>query len=63
MKTTNNQSTIVAAISVAVALATTIAAASYLPLFAIGVSYVAVGILLALAGRDYRSSIKSYATR
>ena len=46
-----------------VMIAATKIAASYFELMAIGVSYTAVGILVALAIVDYRGNVKDYAGR
>jgi hypothetical protein len=64
MKTNTLNAIIAVVVSSAAALiATTKISASYFDLLAIGVSYTAVAILVALAIVDYRGNVKDYAGR
>jgi len=62
---TNKLNVILAVIisSVIILTATTKITASYFDLLAIGVSYTAVAILVALTIVDYRGNVKDYAGR
>lgn len=62
---TNKRNVIIAAIitSTITLIATTKISASYFDLLAIGVSYTAVAILVALTVVDYRGNMKDYAGR
>ena len=64
MKNTNNKALLVAiAISAFSLIALTKMAASVVPMLAIGSSYVAVAILIALAASDYRVGTRNYSAR
>jgi len=64
MKNTNNKALLVAiAVSAFSLIALTKMAASVVPMLAIGSSYVAVAILIALAASDYRVGTRNYSAR
>ena len=62
---TNTLKVILSAATIGAIVLTTMAkiSASYVDLMAIGVSYTAVAVLVALAIVDYRGNVKDYAGR